>query len=201
MRRRFESLLASFCLVSCASAGPEIAPTPESQAFFAALETLCTDAAYRGQLVSNDADDADFKTADIVMGPAQCAPGRIEIPLAVDDDRSRIWQITQTESGLRLKHDHTHADGSKDKITQYGGDSPNAGTAERQIFPVDAETERVFTEQGIPVSIQNTWAVEIRPNRQFVYEMWRPNRQFRLEFDLAETAPAPPPPWAVAPVK
>jgi hypothetical protein len=29
----------------------------------------------------------------------------------------------------------------------------------------------------------------------FAYELRRPNRHFRVEFDLTRPVPAPPPPW------
>ena len=178
---------------------PQAASSAES--FFAELGSLCTGEAYAGQLVSQDAVDSDFRTAKIVMGPALCTESKIEIPLAVGEDRSRIWQITRTDMGLRLKHDHSHADGSKDTLTQYGGDSTLPGQSTRQEFPVDAETRTLFTAENIEVSNQNTWAVEVDPGEDFAYEMSRPNRFFRLEFDLSEATEAPPPPWALAPIE
>jgi hypothetical protein len=37
--------------------------------------------------------------------------------------------------------------------------------------------------------------MEIHPGRTFAYELRRPNRHFRVEFDLSRPVPAPPPPW------
>ena len=37
------------------------------------------------------------------------------------------------------------------------------------------------------------------PHERFVYELTRPGREVRIEFDLEHPIPAPPPPWSVAP--
>jgi hypothetical protein len=103
--------------------------------------------------------------------------------------------LTRTRDGLRLKHDHRHEDGKPDSLTMYGGDTAAAGSASRQSFPVDAESRVLFTREGRQVSLTNTWAMEIEPHRRFVYELTRPGRLFRVEFDLAQPVPAPPAPW------
>jgi hypothetical protein len=43
--------------------------------------------------------------------------------------------------------------------------------------------------------VANVWAVEVEPNRMFAYELRRPGRFFRVEFDLARPVALPPPPW------
>lgn len=168
--------------------------------YFERLSGLCDGQAYAGRLVSDDAVDADFKTATMIMGPAKCDGLTVRIPFAVDEDRSRTWVLTRTETGLRLKHDHRHEDGSEDVLTQYGGDSTAGGTAAKQDFPVDAETRTLFIAQDIEVSTQNTWSVEIEPGDVFAYQMSRPERLFRVEFDLSTPVDAPPPPWGDAPI-
>lgn len=168
--------------------------------YFERLSQLCNGEAYAGKLVSEDAVDADFKSATMIMGPATCDGLTVRIPFAVDEDRSRTWVVTRTETGLRLKHDHRHEDGSEDVLTQYGGDSTPDGTAARQDFPVDAETRTLFIAQEIEVSTQNTWTVEIEPGDLFAYQMSRPERLFRVEFDLTTPVDAPPLPWGVAPI-
>ena len=37
--------------------------------------------------------------------------------------------------------------------------------------------------------------MEVEPGRAFVYELARPQRLFRVEFDLTRPVPAPPAPW------
>jgi hypothetical protein len=190
--------IASAVLLAACGGG---ADGPDADAlYFERLSQLCDGQAYAGQLVSDDAVDADFKTARMIMGPASCDGLTVRIPFAVDEDRSRTWVITRTETGLRLKHDHRHEDGSEDVLTQYGGDSTPEGSAARQDFPVDAETRTLFIAQDIEVSTQNTWTVEIQPGELFAYQMSRPERLFRVEFDLATPVEAPPPPWGEAPI-
>ena len=121
---------------------------------------------------------------------------RLDIPFHVGDDHSRTWVVTRTSSGLRLKHDHRHQDGSADVVTMYGGDTSTEGTAQRQEFPVDAESIASFKQNGLTGSVNNTWAMEIHDNT-FVYELARPNgRLFRVAFDLTQPlAELPPAPW------
>src|SRR3546814_1150169 len=74
--------------------------------------------------------------------------------------------LTRTDGGLRLKHDHRHADGSEDAITMYGGDTSGPGTATRQEFPVDADSVAMFTAADMTASNNNTWAMEIEPGER-----------------------------------
>ena len=70
-----------------------------------------------------------------------------------------------------------------------------AASAERQAFPVDAESIAMFRRGGLNASVENTWAMEVHP-KAFVYELSRPNgRLFRVEFDLTRPVAPPPTPW------
>jgi len=77
----------------------------------------------------------------------------------------------------------------------YGGDTATPGTAGRQEFPVDAESKALFERQGLKASMTNTWAIEIAPGQRYVYELARPGRLFRVEFDLTKPIAPPPAPW------
>ena len=132
----------------------------------------------------------------LVMHVRACTADEIRIPFHVGDDRSRTWVITRTAAGLRLKHDHRHADGSEDVLTQYGGDS-GAGTGSRYPFPADAFSQSLFRAKGNPASVTNVWAMEVEPGRTFAYELRRQNRFFRVEFDLSRPVATPAPPWGV----
>jgi hypothetical protein len=116
-------------------------------------------------------------------------------PFHVGEDRSRTWVLTRANGAISLKHDHRHQDGSPDALTMYGGRTLDAGTARRQAFPADPETTDLFTRLNLPASLPNVWAMEIEPGRRFVYELGRPGRLFRVEFDLSRAVPPPPPPW------
>lgn len=174
------ALLSVLALSACATMGPK-AP---ANAFFANLSALCGKT-FEGRVVTTDPADADFAGKRLVMRVQDCTASQVRVPFAVGEDRSRTWVITRTAEGVRLKHDHRHADGTEDAVSQYGGDTVVAGTPERQEFPVDAFTDELFMRQGRAVSNSNVWAVEVHPGRMFAYELRRPGRHFRVEFDLS----------------
>lgn len=187
-----KSLVAALALGACASA-PDAALTPQD-AFFARLTSLCGQA-FAGQVTTRDPRDEAFASQPLVMHVRECGEREIRIPFHVGEDRSRTWVITRTDSGLRLKHDHRHEDGTEDALTQYGGDSATEGSAERQEFPADAFSRDLFVANGIPQSVDNVWAVEVRAGDAFAYELRRPDRHFRVAFDLTQPVAPPPPPW------
>ena len=194
--------LVAGCALALASCGGDPgAGTEPAGAYFERLALLCDGQAYAGRLVSTDEADADFQGVPMVIGPAKCDGLTIRVPFHVGEDRSRTWVLTRTTEGVRLKHDHRHRDGSEDVLTQYGGDSVGAGTELRQDFPADEETKTLFIREGIEVSTQNTWSVEIDPGELFAYQMSRPNRLFRVEFDLSTPTDIPPAPWGEGPVE
>lgn len=194
MRCLFATLLLALAPAGCAVAP---ARAPAADAFLSAIAAHCGKA-YAGRIVANQPKPAGpdaFEGKRLVMHVSGCdAPtARIEIPFHVGEDRSRTWILTRTGTGLRLKHDHRHADGSADAVTLYGGDSAGAGTATRQEFPVDAESIDLFRREGLAASVDNTWALEVERDMRFVYELRRPDgRLFRVEFDLSQPVPAPP---------
>jgi hypothetical protein len=171
-------------------------PGAAADAFLARLAEHCGQA-FAGRIVANDPPNPDdpFVGKALVMHVRECREREIRIPFHVGDDRSRTWVFTRTPEGLRLKHDHRHEDGSDDDVTMYGGDTAAEGTPQRQEFPVDAESRTLFERHGLTPSVQNTWAVEIEPHERFVYELARPGRLFRVEFDLTRQVPPPPAPW------
>ena len=171
---------------------PSAAVTQSDQReFWNAIQSLCGKA-FGGRLVESNASDSMFARSQVVMHVRECSPAEIRIPLHVGDDRSRTWVITPTASGLRLKHDHRHADGSEDAITQYGGDTRGSGTATKQEFHADSLTAAL-----IPAAKTNIWTIEVHPAGTFSYGLRREgtDRRFRVQFDLTQPVAAPPPPW------
>ena len=146
-------------------------------------------------MITTDPQDADIGSQRLVMHVRTCSHNEIRIPFHVGDNRSRTWVLTTQPAGLRLKHDHRHADGSEDVSTQYGGDTMTLGTSQRQEFPVDDESKAMFLRTGSPNSVTNVWAVELLPGQSYNYEVKRANRHFRVEFDLSKPVAPPPPPW------
>jgi len=189
---RTAPLLLTAALAACSTLVPA-APGPRQQ-FFDRLHALCG-SAFEGRVTTADAADREMAASRLVMEVRQCTDDEIRIPFHVGADRSRTWMITRTGAGLRLKHDHRHDDGTADAVTQYGGDTAGPGSARRQEFPADAFSRDLFVRQNIPESITNVWAMEIAPGRAFSYELKRPGRHFRVEFDLTRPIANPPPPW------
>ena len=185
------------------------AATPQDM-FFAALSSHCGKA-FAGKLVSEDAADADFVDADMVMHVKECSDTQIAVPFHVTGeggewDRSRTWLITRDGAKLRLKHDHRHEDGTSDKVTMYGGDTVEDGTARAQHFVVDPESIALFKEQDLPDSVTNVWTVEVdgadAEAPQYAYQLKRTveggapsERLFRVEFDLSKEVDASPAAW------
>ncbi|GGD59814.1 hypothetical protein GRI62_00520 [Erythrobacter arachoides] len=197
-------LLPALALAGCATPPPGAALPQE--AFWQALTSHCGQS-YTGALASNQAADADMAGQPMVMHVRSCNAARIEVPFHVRQadgtwDRSRTWVFTRTADGLRLKHDHRHADGSADVLTMYGGDTAAPGTGLAQDFPVDAESVALFLREDRAVSVTNVWRVEVdpagTPGARFAYQLSRPspdNRLFRVEFDATRPIDPPPAPW------
>jgi len=183
--------LAAALVLSFAS--PSWADFTSEMAFFRALKGLCGKS-FEGRVVTTDPADKDFAGKRLVMTVASCTGNEVRIPFAVGDDKSRTWVVTQVSpSQLRLKHDHRHEDGTEDVLSQYGGDSAAAassmiGKGLRQEFPADEFSQTLFKEKGNPASVTNVWAIEVT-DETFAYELRRPNRHFRVEFDLTKPLP------------
>ena len=184
--------LVALVLLATASCMTTAAPQRD---FFANLSSLCGKA-YEGRITSPPAAaDASFAGKRLVMHVRECSADVIRVPFHVADDHSRTWVITRTTTSLRLKHDHRHQDGSEDKVTQYGGDSTTPPSAARQEFPADQFTKDLLIREGNVAGANNLGAVEVIPGRTFAYELRRPGRFFRVEFDLTKPVAAPPAPW------
>ena len=101
--------------------------------------------------------------------------------------------FTREDGRIVFRHDHRHADGRPEPMTDYGGPTGNRGSADTQMFPADD-----ITRDAIPGSGQRSvWLVEIHPGERFVYAANRvgTERGFQVDFDLAVPVDAPPAPW------
>ena len=179
--------------LSSAVADTSVSSIPSHDAFFNAISKLCGKA-FAGEITfDNDPSDA-FTGKKLIMHVRHCDETQLQIPFHVGDDASRTWLITKTGSGLSLKHDHRHSDGSEDVLTQYGGHTVDAGWPQVQSFPADQYSKELFVANAIPQSVGNTWQMYIYPER-FTYRLIRQGREFRVDFDLTRPTAAPPPPW------
>ena len=158
------------------------------KAFFQNLKQTCGHS-YLGSVVESNESDTAWRQAKIVIHTPPCEQDmsdEIRIPLHVGENKSRTWIISKTENGIRLKHDHRHADGSPDAVSMYGGDTADKGSKTQQSFPVDDFSKTLFIENGLNVSVTNTWTISVVPNERLSYRLSRPGRLFQVDFDLSK---------------
>jgi len=184
-------LSSLFCVSSLAQ--ESVSSIPSQDDFFNAISELCGKA-YSGTVTVDNASSDGFADKTLIMHVRRCDKTQLQIPFHVGDDASRTWLITKTGSGLSLKHDHRHSDGTEDVLTQYGGHTVDAGWAQVQSFPADQYSKELFVDNAIPQSVGNTWQMYIYPKR-FTYRLIRQGREFRVDFDLTVPVEAPPAPW------
>ncbi|MGS2719608.1 hypothetical protein [Paraglaciecola aestuariivivens] len=162
-------------------------------AFFAQLKALCGQA-FNGKVSVDNQGPSNMSEQVLTMHVRRCTDEQLQIPFFVGSDASRTWIITKTGSGLSLKHDHRHADGSYSESTMYGGHTVDAGWANMQSFPADQYSKELFIQTGIPQSNSNIWQIFIYPE-VFTYRLIREGREFRVDFDLTKAINPPPAPW------
>ncbi len=165
---------------------------PTHDAFFNAIRRHCGKA-FEGKVSVDNPASPGFE-GRLVMHVRKCTDTQLQIPFHVGEDRSRTWLLSKTGSGLQLKHDHRHEDGSSDKSTMYGGHTLDAGWATVQSFPADQYSKELFTAAGNPQSNGNTWQMYVYPEK-FTYRLTREGREFRVDFDLSKPVAPPPTPW------
>jgi hypothetical protein len=161
--------------------------------FFNNIKQHCGKA-FAGKVTIDNAKGDGFANKKLIMHVRKCSDVQLQIPFHVGDDASRTWVISKTGSGLSLKHDHRHKDGTSDISTMYGGHTLDAGWAQVQSFPADQYSKEMFVSQGIPQSNGNTWQMFIYPEK-FSYRLTREGREFRVDFDLSKPVTVPAAPW------
>lgn len=117
-------------------------------------------------------------SADVV-----CSSADVRMPVQVGEDRSRTWIFTRTATGLDLRHDHRHADGTPDAVTMYGGLANNAGSALSQSFNGDEHTFKVF-----PGSETNLWTISFSSDGQVMTYHLERHAKPRITFVLNRVA-------------
>ncbi len=183
------------------SAEPIVQPAPlvsiaSHDSFFDSIRALCGKA-FAGKITVDNQPSSSMADKSLVMHVRHCTDDVLHIPFHVGDNASRTWIITKTGSGLSLKHDHRHEDGSYSESTMYGGHTLDAGWPQVQSFPADAYSKALFAKSGIPQSSSNIWQMFIYPET-FTYRLIREGREFRVDFDLTQSIPVPAAPWGYA---
>ena len=185
-------VLSNF-LFTTALAQETVSSIPPQDEFFRAISELCGKA-FSGTVTIDNDSSGSFANKELIMHVRRCDETQLQIPFHVGENASRTWLITKTGSGLSLKHDHRHRDGTEDVLTQYGGHTVDAGWAQVQSFPADQYSKELFVANAIPQSVGNTWQMYIYPER-FTYRLIRQGREFRVDFDLTRPVDVPPAPW------
>jgi hypothetical protein len=152
--------------------------------------------AFPGRLAQNR-PDRDMLTGDEVLIAhwVRCDDATLHIAFHVGRDggtswdRSRTWVLTRDDEGLELRHDHRLPDGAEDEgNTWYGGRTVDDGSPSTQWFLLDERR----AEDGSVLG----WRLEISPGERYTYGTIRgDDYTWRLDFDLSEPVPAPPPAW------
>ena len=187
MTQIFKSgFLVSAALAVAACSGPgSNAPLKEFQSH---LQSLCGKT-FEGRVTSTDPQDENWRKEVLTLGPVTCPNAETTVlPLAVGPDKSRVWTLTLEEDGeaLDFRHAHTLKDGSPDPVTGYGGVATNeTSTGTRAVFPVDEYSKANFKENGLDVSMTNTWSITVEPSTKMTYKLERENRNFVAEFDIS----------------
>jgi hypothetical protein len=189
-----KSLVLPFYLVSFAVFAKQapLVSIPTHDAFFSSIAQHCGKA-FEGKVTVDNQPSPAFD-AKLVMFVRKCDQAELQIPFYVGDNASRTWIIKKTGSGLSLKHDHRHKDGTDDAVTMYGGHTLDAGYNQIQSFPIDQYSKELFAEQGLPQSITNIWQMYIYEDT-FSYRLVREGREFRVDFDLTKSILVPDAPW------
>ncbi|HWP95146.1 MAG TPA: hypothetical protein VNL72_05370 [Gammaproteobacteria bacterium] len=185
------SLIALLCGLIAACALPR--PDPE-RTFWARLQALCGHA-YRGYLIEGDeTDQALLRDRELILDVRDCTPDKVRAPFHIGANRARTLVLTRTAEGLQLHHEVRREDGELAAVSGYGGSAAPGGSAERQVFPADEATRRLFTEHGMPASAGNVWALDFSVANGFLsYQLVRTDRRFRVDFDLRTPLASPPP--------
>ena len=143
-----------------ASLGAHAAPVVQEarDQYMGSLKALCGQR-FEGQMQFPSDPKHDFAGKRLVADFAKCSDTEVRVPFIVGEDRSRTWVITRTASGLELRHDHRHADGTPDAVTMYGGYTRDAGTPLSQSFGADGHTARIVNGAAT-----NVWTLSLSPD-------------------------------------
>lgn len=192
----FASLWVSLVFISCGADSSEKADSENVlekegmnqshevyKEFLANIRKLCGNTYLGEPVYPIDDPEHPFYNQPILLSFSICEEDMVFMPLQVGENTSRTWQLTLTEEGLLLKHDHRHEDGTHEDLSMYGGFATGGGTALSQFFPADNETAEM-----LPEASTNVWNMVIHPDEGiFEYILHRHgNLRFHAVIDISE---------------
>ena len=189
-------LLTILCVaagISACAPTADSAYVAEQTAFMQQFKPFCGQA-FAATIVQDNQPSAAWDHP-LVVHIRDCEDNVIRLPLHVGDDRSRTWVLTQHPGYIDFQHIHLHEDGSPDAVSPYGGQTAASGTANLQAFPVDEASKALFINNGLDVSITNTWTINFVDADTMSYQLSRPGRIFEVHVDLSQPVDLPPPAW------
>lgn len=182
------SISITAVLVWCAMPFAAVDTVPGSVLFWSALEQW-QGGVYPGEVRSAPAGDTLFTGKTLTLTVQRAGPDSLRMPFWVGEDRSRTWIVTRHGELLQLRHDHRHADGEEDEVSDYGGMATNSGSARLQVFPADARTL-----SRLPYAGANVWWYALdEEGNQLCYQLRRmgTDRFFQVCFDRTRPIQAP----------
>jgi hypothetical protein len=179
-----------FCALFIASISVNAQSPSGQDKFMENLKKHCGKA-YEGTITAGGREGDGFTGQKLVMRVISCSENQVKIPFFVGENKSRTWILTQKGTGLELKHDHRHEDGTDDKVTMYGGTTSNTGSASLQFFPADQ-----FTCNMIDYACGNVWWITL-DDTKYTYNLRRigSDRLFTVSFDLTKPIEYSEKPW------
>jgi len=157
--------------------------TDNQNQFFESVKELCG-TQYVGIMTYPEKGQDDFAGKTLLAHIVSCDDNEIRIPFSVGEDKSRTWIIGKTSSGLQLKHDHRHADGTPDEINMYGGSALESGSSLSQSFAADQHTAAM-----IPAAATNVWTLEFNQDKSEMTYYLERNAAPRFKAVLKREAP------------
>ena len=150
--------------------------------FLKTLNAFCGQS-FAGKAIFPEEEKNPFKGQTLKITFATCTSKEVRIPFQVGEDKSRTWVLTLDETGLLLKHDHRHEDGTPDKVTMYGGYAKTDGNTLAHSFPADKHTAEL-----IPAAATNEWSIILSNDKKTLSYILKRDGQLRFhaDFDLSK---------------
>jgi hypothetical protein len=179
------TLFISVLIVSCGGPAQQQteAEKTDQDVFFERFKEL-EGKKFGGQEVFIREDMESWADRELVMHVREVHHNVIYLPFRVGDNTSRTWTLyRETDSRLRLRHDHRHDDGTPEDLTLYGGYTGPGSDGLKQVFPADHYTCNMLAR-----ICDNEWAMIFSEDMSTFSYILRKTGDLvvRIDFDLTE---------------